>query len=116
MSTNSTISNKITPSRKSDKDNSFINYISNYESLVVFGSIILIILIVIIFTGLFVAGPVVRDNLFYNIGIMILLAFLFVYIIFKFMDYKIVFLGKSFDFGAIVYLFIIVFVVFVLAN
>ena len=103
---------------KNKKDNQpgLIDFITQNDALVVFGSVILMILLVIILTGLFIAGPVVRDNLFYNIGGMFLLGCLFVYLIFKFMDHKIIIFGKAFDFGVIFYIFIVVFICFVLAN
>jgi len=96
--------------------NGIISFITQYDSLVIFGGLLISILLTIIFAGIFVAGPVVRDSLFYNAAGAFLISFIFIYVIFKFMGHNIVILGKRFDFGIILYVLIILFIIFILGN
>jgi len=93
-----------------------IDFIFKYDSLVIFGGLIVAILATIIFTGLFVAGPIIRDNLLYNAAGSMLMAFLFIYLILKFMAETIVIFGAKVDFGMILYISIIFFIMFMFSN
>ena len=101
---------------KSDKTSGLISWITEYDSLVVFGGFGIVIMLTIIFTGLFQAGPIIRTNLLFNAAGACALAFVFIWLIFKFMGSQIVIMGKSFDVGMVVYIFIVFFVIFVLGN
>ena len=96
--------------------NGIISFITQYDSLVIFGGLLISILLTIIFAGIFVAGPVVRDSILYNAAGAFLLSFILIYIIFKFMGHHVVILGKRFDFGMILYILIILFIIFILGN
>ena len=109
MNTNHTI-------KKKPQSMSMIEWITQYESLVVFGGFGCAIVLVIILTGIFQAGPVVRDNVLYNaIGAMFM-AFGFIYIIFAFMGKQVIILNEQVDVGMIIYVAIVLFVMFVLGN
>jgi len=101
---------------KSSKGSNLISWITQYDSLVVFGGLGIAILGTIILTGLFHAGPVVRTNLLFNAICGFGMSFVFIWLIFKFMGSQIVILGKSFDVGMIVYIFIMCFIIFILGN
>ena len=102
--------------KKSQQNMSIIDWITQYDSLVVFGGFGLAIVGIIIFTGIFQAGPVVRDNVLYNaLGAMFMAAG-FVYVIFKFMGNQVIILGEQVDIGMIIYVAIVLFVMFVLGN
>ena len=98
------------------KSSSLIDWITEYDSLVIFGGFGVAILFTIIITGVFQAGPVVRDNLLYNAAGAMVMAFGFIYIIFRCMGSTVVILGKSLDVGMIVYISIVLFVMFVFGN
>jgi len=95
---------------------SLVDWITKYDSLVIFGGFGVVIIITIILTGIFQAGPVVRDNLLYNAFGALMMAFAFIYVIFNFLGRQISILGKSIDVGMIVYLAIVLFIMFVLGN
>jgi hypothetical protein len=102
--------------KQSKRGSSFIELITQYESLVVFGGFGCAIILVIMLTGIFQAGPVVRDNVLYNaIGAMFM-AFGFIYIIFAFMGKQVIILNEQVDVGMIIYVAIVLFVMFVLGN
>ena len=109
MSSNATIT-------KPQSDKGFISLITQYDSLVIFGGFGIAVFAIIILTGLFHAGPIVRTNLLFNAIGGFIMAFGFIWIIIKFMGAKIVIMGKSFDLGMIVYIFIVCFVMFILGN
>ena len=109
-----TIRNPSTTSK--EKGNSILDFITKYDSLVIFGGLFFAILITIIFTGLFVAGDIVRNDLLYNAFGAIAMAFVFVYLIFTFMGSHINILGKRVDLGMILYIFILLFIMFILGN
>jgi len=109
MSSNTTIT-------KPQSDKGLISLITQYDSLVIFGGFIVVVLAVIILTGLFHAGPIVRTNLLFNAVGGLLMGFAFIWIILQFMGAKIVILGKSFDIGMVVYIFVVCFVMFILGN
>ena len=69
--------------KKSQQNMSLIDWITQYDSLVVFGGFGIAIMGVILFTGIFQAGPVVRDNVLYNALGAMLMAGGFIYVIFK---------------------------------
>jgi hypothetical protein len=104
------------PKTVSISKGSFLNWITQYESLVVFGGFSIVILITIILTGIFQAGPVVRDNVLYNAFGALVMAAAFIYLIFSFMGSQIIILGKPIDVGMIIYIAIVLFVIFVLGN
>ena len=102
--------------KKSQKSMSVIDWVTQYDSLVVFGGFGLAIMGVILFTGIFQAGPVVRDNVLYNALGAMLMSIGFIYVIFKFMGNQVIILGKQVDIGMFVYVAIVLFVMFVLGN
>ena len=105
----------MSPSHHS-KSGSLIDFITEYDSLVIFGGFGVAILFTIIITGVFQAGPVVRDNLLYNAVGAMAMALGFIYIIFKCMGTTVVILGKSLDVGMLIYMAIVLFVMFVFGN
>jgi len=111
---NKSMSNSKTlkPSNKA----SFLDWITQYESLVIFGGFGAAILVTIILTGIFQAGPSERTNLLYNAMGAFAMAGLFIYIIITFMGSQIIVFGQSFDVGMFVYIAIVLFVMFVLGN
>ena len=102
--------------KTSNKQGSFIDWITQYESLVVFGGFGIAIMAVIILNGMFQAGDPVRQNLLYNAMGAFALAVGFIYLIFSFMGSNVVIMGKTIDTGMIVYISIVLFVIFVLGN
>ena len=115
MNTVNTINTRISKSSSSSKGG-IIDFITNYESLVIFSGFAFVFMITIIFTGIFQAGDVVRTNLLYNCIGALTMAFAFIYIIFNTMGSQIIILGKSIDAGMIIYVAIILFVMFVFGN
>ena len=101
---------------KPKSDTGLIGWITQYDSLVVFGGVGCWVVATIVYTGIFQAGPIVRNNLLFNALGGFALAFTFIWLIFKFMGAQIVILGKSFDVGMVVYIFIMCFVIFILGN
>ena len=101
---------------KASNKASFLDWITQYESLVIFGGFGVAILITIILTGIFQAGPSIRDNLLYNAMGALAMAGLFIYLIITFMGSQIIIFGQSFDVGMFVYIAIVLFVMFVLGN
>ena len=102
--------------KQSLKQTGFIDWITQYESLVIFGGFGAAILAAIILTGVFQAGDSLRPNLLYNAFGAILMAGLFIYLILKFMGTRVMILGKTLDFGMIIYIAIVLFVIFVFGN
>ena len=109
------MSNHISINKK-QQSLSFLSWIAQYESLVVFGSFGCAIMVVIVLTGMFQAGPVIRTNMLYNTFGSLCMAFLFIYVVFKFMGQRITILGTEVDMGMVIYIAIILFVMFVLGN
>ena len=109
-----TINTRITKTSSGSKG--MIDFITNYESLVIFGGFGFVFMITIIFTGVFQAGEVVRTNLLYNCIGALMMALAFIYIIFNTMGSQIIILGTPVDAGMIVYVAIILFVMFVFGN
>jgi len=107
---------KPSPKIVSKSSGSFMNWVTQYESLVIFGGFGLVVLITIILTGIFQAGPVVRDNVLYNAFGAMIMAGAFIYIIFSFMGSQIIILGKPIDVGMVIYISIVLFVIFVFGN
>lgn len=93
-----------------------INWITQYDSLVVFGGFGTLIVLTVLYTGLFQAGPIKRDNVLFNAALAILVSVGFIWTIFHFMGAKINILGKTLDMGMIIYVFIVAFVIFVMGN
>jgi len=110
MSSVNTISNA------SKSPNKIVDFITSYETLVVFGGFGSVIILTIILTGIFQSGPRVRDSVLYNAFGALLLAAIFVYVIYRFIGNKVTILGSSFDFGMIIYASIVLFIMFVLGN
>ena len=92
----------------------FWDAISGYEALFLFSILGITIIAGIILTAIFESGPIVRDNLLFNAMGSIGMAFLFIYIIFKFLGEKIRLFGYPIDIGLIIYIMIVLFVIFVL--
>jgi hypothetical protein len=103
-------------SKSSSASSDLISWITQYDSLVVFGGFGGLIVLTVLYTGLFHAGPVVRTNVLFNAAMAVLMSFGFIWVIFHFMGAKITIMGKSFDIGMIIYIFIVFFVIFVLGN
>jgi hypothetical protein len=102
--------------KTSNKQGSFIDWITQYESLVVFGGFGIAIMAAIILNGMFQAGPTIRTNLLYNAMGAFAMAIGFIYLIFRFMGSNVVIMGKTVDMGMIVYIAIVLFIMFVLGN
>jgi hypothetical protein len=114
MNSNNVIGSQVKQSK--NRDGGLINWITQYDSLVVFGGFGILIVLTILYTGLFQAGPIVRTNVLFNAALAILVSVLFIWTIFHFMGAKLNILGKSFDMGMIIYVFIVAFVIFVMGN
>jgi hypothetical protein len=93
-----------------------IAWITQYDSLVIFGGLIAVMFLTVLYTGLFHAGDMNRTNVLFNAAMAILMSIGFVYVIFIFIGQKIVIFGKSFDIGMVIYIFIVLFVIFILGN
>ena len=102
--------------KQSLKNVGFIDWITQYESFVIFGGFGLAIMCAIILTGIFQAGDSLRPNILYNALGALLMAGLFIYLIFKFMGEQINIMGKTLDLGMVVYIAIVLFVIFVFGN
>jgi len=100
----------------SGSSSSFIDWVTQYESFVIFGGFSFVILVTIILAGIFQAGPPNRENLLYNAFGALIMAFAFIYIIFNVMGQQFVLFGKSIDIGMIIYIAIVLFIMFVLGN
>lgn len=94
----------------------FIDWITQYESFVIFGGFGAAILVAIILTGVFQAGDSLRPNLLYNALGAILMGGLFIYLILRFMGSQVTIMGKTLDFGMVIYIAIVLFVIFVFGN
>ena len=101
---------------KGNKSFSFLEFFTKYDSLVIFGGFGIAILLAVVFTGIFQAGPIVRDNVVFNFAGALGLAALFVYLIFRFMGSNIIVFGRSFDIGLFVYIAIVLFIMFIWGN
>lgn len=109
--------NKNTSSKKGSSGNGgIIDWVTQYDSLVIFGGLGGVIFLTVLYTGLFQAGPIIRPNVVFNAALAILMSFGFIWVIFHFMGAKISIFGKSFDVGMIIYIAIVFFVMFVLGN
>ena len=93
-----------------------IDWITQYESLVIFGGLGCLVVITIVLAGMFDAGPIVRQNVLYNAVGAICMAIGFIYLIFAFMGEEVVILGESVDMGMVIYIAIVLFVMFVMGN
>jgi hypothetical protein len=102
--------------KKSQQSMSTIDWITQYDSLVVFGGFGCAVVLVIILTGIFEAGPIVRRNMLYNSIGALGMAIGFIYVIFTFMGNQVIILGEQIDIGMIIYVAIVLFVMFVLGN
>jgi hypothetical protein len=116
MNTTVSATGKVSGAGKSSGGSDLISWITQYDSLVVFGGFGALIVLTVLYTGLFHAGPVVRTNVLFNAAMAVLMSFGFIWVIFHFMGAKITIMGKSFDIGMIIYIFIVFFVIFVLGN
>jgi hypothetical protein len=114
--------NNVTRKKQSRHNNNndggggLIDWITQYESLVIFGGLGCLIVITIVLTGMFEAGPIVRDNVLYNAIGAICMAIGFIYLIFQFMGDTVIILGNTIDMGMVIYIAIVLFVMFVLGN
>ena len=110
------MNNTISIKKQSKKSSSLIESITEYESLFVFGGFGCAIILTIILTGIFQAGPRVRNNMLYNSIGALGMAFGFIYVIFNFMGKQVIIFGKQIDIGMVIYIAIVLFVMFVLGN
>jgi hypothetical protein len=93
-----------------------IDWVTQYDSLVVFGGLGLMIFLTVLYTGLFQAGPIVRTNVLFNAAMAMIMSGAFIWVIFHFMGAKLVIFGYPIDIGMIIYITIVFFVMFVLGN
>jgi hypothetical protein len=107
---------KNTKSSKTNDGGGFIDWITQYDSLVIFGGLFGLIFLTVLYTGLFQAGSIIRKNVLFNGAMAILMAFSFIWVIFNFMGAKISIFGKSFDIGMVIYISVVIFVMFILGN
>ena len=112
---NTPINTRISKTTSSSKGG-LLDFITNYESLVIFGGFAFVFMVSIVFTGVFQAGDVVRTNLLYNCIGAFGMAFGFIYIIFTTMGSQLIILGAPIDTGMIIYVSIILFIMFVFGN
>lgn len=109
-------SNSATIPKPPRTDKGFIGLITQYDALVVFGLGISSVIATILLTGIFQAGPIVRTNLLFNAIGAFGMAFVFIFVIYRFMGAKINILGKTIDIGLIIYICIVGFVIFIFGN
>ena len=95
---------------------SLLDLILEYESVVVFGGLGIVVLSTIILTGLFESGPGQRETILFNAAGALLMGVGFIYLIITFMGAKVSFFGAEFDIGMIIYVVIVLFVMIVLGN
>lgn len=100
----------------SKSDDGIMGFITNYESLIIFGGFGVLTIGVIILAGMFQAGPVVRPNTLYNAAGAMCMALGFVYLIFASMGETVMIVGTPVDMGMVIYIAIVLFVMFVLGN
>jgi hypothetical protein len=93
-----------------------IDWITEYDSLVVFGGLGLMVFLTVLYTGLFQAGKPNRTNVLFNAAMAIMMAGVFIWVIFHFMGAKLVIFGYPIDIGMIIYIAIVLFVMFILGN
>ncbi len=104
------------PKKVSGSRGSFLDWITQYESLVIFGGFFAVIMGTIVLAGIFQASDTYRPNVLYNAFGAFLMGGVFIYIIFTFMGEQIDILGKRIDVGMIIYISIVLFVIFVFGN
>ena len=95
---------------------SFLDWVTQYESLVIFGGFFLVIMATIVLAGIFQASDPYRPNLLYNAFGALIMGGAFIYVIFSFMGQQVIILGKTIDVGMVIYISIVLFVMFVLGN
>ena len=97
-------------------NNNFLDWITQYDSLVIFSIGFIAVIATIIVAGLFHSGDIVRKNILFNAICGLAMTCGFVWLIFKFMGSKFVIFGKTLDFGMLIYVCIILFIVFIFGN
>jgi len=100
----------------STNNSGLFDWITQYDSLVVFGGLGVMIFLTVLYTGLFQAGDIIRTNVLFNAAMAILMSAGFIWVIFHFMGAKLVIFGYPIDIGMIIYIAIVFFVMFVLGN
>ena len=95
---------------------SLLDWITQSESLVIFGGFFVVIMATVVFAGIFQASDSYRPNLLYNAFGALLMAGGFIYIIFAFMGKQVIILGEKIDVGMIIYITIVLFIMFVFGN
>ena len=103
-------------SKHGNKDQGLIGWFTQHDSLLIFGGFGALMMVVIVLTGIFQAGPIVRSNTLYNAVGALCMAFGFIYAIFKFMGEEVIILGETVDVGMVIYIAIVLFVMFVMGN
>ena len=95
---------------------SFLDWVTQSESLVIFGGFFVVIMGTVVLAGIFQASDPYRPNLLYNAFGALLMAGGFIYIIIAFMGQQVVILGETIDVGMIIYISIVLFIMFVFGN
>jgi hypothetical protein len=113
---NKTKNNNNNNNSSSKSDDGIMAFITNYESLIIFGGFGALALGVIILAGMFQAGPIVRENTVYNAAGAMCMAFGFIYLIFASMGETVMIIETEVDMGMVIYIAIVLFVMFVLGN
>ena len=116
MNNSSSIKIQKSSSKGKTKTGSFLGWITQNDTVVVFGGFGIAIMGAITIIGMFQAGDPVRPNVLYNAFGALLMSFGFIYLIFKFMGQEVIIFDKTIDVGMIVYISIILFIIFVMGN
>lgn len=94
----------------------FLDYISNYESLVIFIGFSLVIIVAIVVSVLYQQVDNVRTSVVFNNINAVFLGLIFMYVTYVFMDEKFKIFGISIDMGLLLFLSMAVFIIFVLGD
>jgi len=106
----------IKPSSTKIKNANFFDFITQYDSLFIFGGFGIMIILTVLYTGIFHAGPIIRTNVLFNAAMAILMSAAFIWVIFHFMGSKLFIFGYPIDIGMFIYIAIVFFVIFVFGN
>lgn len=106
------IINKSNISNKSD----FFNYISNYESLVIFLGFFIILIIAIVISVFFQQYDSIRSSVVFNNINAVFLGLFFMYIVYVFMNEKFQIFGITIDMGLFLFISLAIFIIFILGD
>lgn len=102
---------------KSNQGGGIFDFILKNEMLLIIIGFFALVMVAVIVAGLYQNQPGDdRDYVAFNQFNLILLSLCFVFIIFTFMNDKIVLFGKTFDMGMILYVAIVMFIMFILGG